>query len=74
MRLYGMRRKGQPPVVKNLTFNDRSSLLVGSTLQPFGRGNQSMGVVHLFGSIGTTLHHAHGQRRHITVESDQLSE
>ncbi len=69
-----MRRKDQPPVVKNLTFNDRSSPLIGSTLQPFARGHQPLGVVHLFGSTGTTLHHAHGQRRHITVEPGQLSE
>jgi hypothetical protein len=68
MRLYGMRRKGQWSVVKNLALYDCSSCLIGSALQPFAHSNQPLGVVRLFGGTGAILHDAQGQRRHITVE------
>lgn len=67
-----MRRKGQRSVGKNLTFNDRSSCLVGPALQPLTSDDETLGVVRLFSNTGTAVRDTYSEWCHITVEPGQL--
>lgn len=68
-----MRRKGKWSVGKNFTLYDCSTV-VGTSLQPLASGNQTLGIVCLFGGTGTAVHDAQSQWRHGTVEPRQFGQ
>jgi hypothetical protein len=69
-----MHRNGKYSVGKYFTLNDRCSSPIRSSLQPLASGNQTLGIVCLFGSTGTAVHDAQGQWCHSTIELGKLSQ